>query len=123
MPVKPFAPSNEAICGRILLYDANASFASELSEKLRDRGYVCSIADSAALCMRELENGYFKHLFVGKVEDNLRLFDVINQAHLRRVMVSPYDLFEGEDKGALVKKVLGHIEKTIILANHTKNAK
>jgi hypothetical protein len=105
--------------GRIILYDAVADRASQLSRRLRDMGYLSDSAGSVPECMRMIAADDYWHLFIGRVEDNLTLFKVIKLARGRRMEVTYYDVLDGVDGAASAGKMLSTIENAIILSKHS----
>ena len=64
---------------RILLYDADRKLAGSVCDSLKDRGYRCVAVYSAGDCVKEIDSGDFKVLFIGRCEDELKLFDVVGR--------------------------------------------
>jgi hypothetical protein len=119
MPVRTGdGKSPDVYSGRILLYDIDCGYSNMVAESLRYRGYICSVAGSKSDCLRLIGSRDFKHLFIGRCEDNLRLFDVIDCAKRNNVDIHPYDAHETEATGQ-VTRIAHQIENIILLSRYS----
>jgi hypothetical protein len=99
---------------RIMLYDSDTMRAQEISERLRDRGYICRAAKDRTSCEEGMRSGGYGYLFVGRTENNLGLFGLIREAEKWGIRVFHMDLADGGQ--AAVRS----IENELIVSSHER---
>lgn len=105
--------------GRILIYDSDIRRASSIKELLRERGYLCKLAETPSICLQMIKTKDYNLLFIGDLDDNLKLFRIVDEAKKAGVELHHYGL---EDAGDVsVMDLIRKIENLIIMSQHAAN--